>query len=184
MSAPPVAVSARPSDRLATTISTTSALMPRPRPSNLRHPVRSSATTPISADIEIGNTRKAASSTTDAMMATAIGALRVRGRSSVPSSTSRPASLFSAVVRPGEPCTSSTSPERSSRSGISPVSDSSSDGRYIARITTPNLSAKRVSRRLRLCSGDSSVITTSTMRWSWPRSGCCSGGRPSTLSAS
>ena len=62
-SAPPVSVSARPSAMLATTTSTTSALMPRPSPSNLRQPVTISASTPSSEEIAIGSTLKAASAT-------------------------------------------------------------------------------------------------------------------------
>jgi len=127
---------------------------------------------------------KAASPTTAAMIDTATGALRVRGRSSVPSSTSSPASSLSAATLPGVPCMSSTSPERSSRSATSPASEASSAGRYIASVTTPNRSGNLSSRRDRRCSGDSSVTTTSTSCWSSASCGWCSGGRPATRSAS
>ena len=51
-------VNARPRAMLATTTSTTSALIPRPSPSNLRQPVTISASTPSSEEIEIGSTLK------------------------------------------------------------------------------------------------------------------------------
>jgi hypothetical protein len=118
--------------------------------------------TPSKALASMGNMSKAASRTTSTMIVSARGALRVRGRSAVPSRTSNSPLILRRLIPAAAPCTSSTSLGcriRSPRPGVS--TSCTLPELCSARISRPYSSFRRTFPNRLPCKRDPSVTATS-----------------------
>ena len=137
-SAMPVPTSALPNANAVTMIMTTGIDRAAPASRQPRQPVTIISPRPTIALTEIGSIPSAAASTTNPMIASALLALCVCGRSVVPSRTNIEPLSFKLLIASLEPCTSKTSPARRRTMVRSPVTcELGALARCSARGTSP-----------------------------------------------